>query len=164
MPTNLYGPGDNYHPQNSHVLPSFIRKFSDAKSNNLKNVICWGTGEALREFLYVEDLADACLFIIDNWSKIQKDISKNFKDISWINIGSDFEISIKDLAHKISDIVGYKGSIIWDSTKPNGTPRKKLDTKMINCLGWNATTNLDEGIRKTLNHFENENKLQIIRS
>ena len=164
MPTNLYGPGDNYHPQNSHVLPSFIRKFTDAKSNNSKNVICWGTGEALREFLYVEDLADACLFILDNWSKIQKNIAKNFEDISWINIGSDFEISIKDLAHKISDIVGYEGSIIWDSTKPNGTPRKKLDTKMINCLGWKAMTNLDEGIKKTLNHFEDENKLQIIRS
>ena len=156
MPTNLYGPGDNYHPLNSHVMPSLIRKFHEGKENNSKEIICWGTGLPLREFLYVDDLSKACLFILENWEFVLKNISleSKKKHLNWLNIGSKYEISIKELVEKISNIVGYKGEIIWDKQMPNGTPRKKLDTTKINKLGWEASTNLDEGIKLTLEDFK----------
>ena len=156
MPTNLYGPGDNYHPSNCHVLPSLIRKFYEAKTKNLKEVICWGTGDALREFLYVEDLAEACVFALENWdpNNIDAPRTSNGELLTILNIGSEEEISIKELAKKISNIIGFKGEINWDITKPNGTPRKKLDNQRINSLGWFPTINLDEGIKKTLFDFE----------
>jgi len=167
MPTNLYGPRDNYHPQNSHVIPSLIRKFHNAKKLNQNNVICWGTGSPLREFLYVQDLAKACLFLLRNWNPIE-DLSKqnvsNQEKICWINVGSQYEISIKELAEKISDACDYKGKIIWDNSKPDGTPRKKLDTSKINNLGWFPKISLDEGIKLTLDAYIKEeirNELRI---
>ena len=155
MPTNLYGPGDNYHSLNSHVLPSLIRRFHLAKVKNSKTVTCWGSGNVLREFLYVDDLADACIFLLNNWDPSDpnspKDISGN--PLYWINVGSNYEISIKELAEKISKIVGFTGEILWDTNKPDGTPRKKLDTEKLNNFGWQAKTNLDEGIRLTFENY-----------
>ena len=155
MPTNLYGPGDNYHLLNSHVLPSLIRRFHSAKLNNSKTVTCWGSGNVLREFLFVDDLAEACLFILNNWDPILSKSSKNIngETLYWINVGSDYEISIKNLAEKISNIVGFDGEICWDKSKPDGTPRKKLDTKWLDDFGWKAKTDLDEGIRLTLDDY-----------
>ncbi len=155
MPTNLYGPGDNYHSLNSHVLPSLIRRFHTAKLEHKKTVTCWGSGNVLREFLFVDDLAEACLFLLNNWDpslpNSPKDLSGN--PIFWLNVGSYYEISIKNLAEKISKIVGFNGEIYWDKSKPDGTPRKKLDTKRLDDFGWKAKTNLDEGIRLTLEDY-----------
>ena len=153
MPTNLYGENDNYDPLESHVLPALIRKFWIAKEQNLKKVICWGSGTPLREFLYVDDLADACLFTLEKWDPPKN----NFDSLNWLNVGSKFEISIKDLASKIANIIGYKGEIEWDKNKPDGTPRKKLDTTKLSLLGWEAKTNLDEGILKTINSLKKRN-------
>ena len=158
MPTNLYGPKDNYDPKESHVMAAFIRKFYEAKKYNKKQVICWGTGKPLREFLYVDDLAEACLFILENWFPVNNDSKSNTKDdqTCWLNVGSENEISIKNLAEKISRIISYEGEIIWDTNMPDGTPRKKLDTSKINKIGWSAKTDLKEGIEKTIKSFEQE--------
>ena len=156
MPTNLYGPGDNYNLLNSHVIPGLVRKFYDAKEKNLDFVECWGSGKPFREFLYVDDLAEACLFILENWSDVNLKIENNEKKINWLNIGSPFETSIKDLAKIISNQIGFKGEIIWNKDMPDGTPRKKLDTQKINDLGWRAKTDLEKGINLTLRHFKNE--------
>ena len=158
MPTNLYGPKDNYDPKESHVMAAFIRKFYEAKKYNKKQVICWGTGKPLREFLYVDDLAEACLFILENWFPVNNDSKSNTKEdqTCWLNVGSENEISIKNLAEKISRIISYEGEIIWDTNMPDGTPRKKLDTRKINQIGWSAKTNLKEGIEKTIKSFEQE--------
>jgi len=158
MPTNLYGPKDNYDPKESHVMAAFIRKFYEAKKYNKKQVICWGTGKPLREFLYVDDLAEACLFILENWFPVNNDSKSNTKEdqTCWLNVGSENEISIKNLAEKISRIISYEGEIIWDTKMPDGTPRKKLDTRKINKIGWSAKTDLKEGIEKTIKSFEQE--------
>ncbi len=148
MPTNLYGPKDNYNLENSHVLPALIRKFDEAKKNNLNQVICWGSGKPLREFLYVDDLADACIFALENINQREKKLENN-----WLNVGSEFEISIKNLAIKISKIIGFSGEIKWDLTKPDGTPRKKLDTSRLENMGWKAKTNLDDGILNTYKNY-----------
>tara|TARA_B100000927_G_scaffold285116_1_gene274822 strand:+ start:305 stop:1291 length:987 start_codon:yes stop_codon:yes gene_type:complete len=156
MPTNLYGPNDNYDLNSSHVMAALLRKFIEAKLSNKKNVTCWGTGKPLREFLYVDDFAEACLFILSNWEKINNNLPKdeNGNILNWLNIGSDFEISINDLANKIGSIINYRGEINWDKTKPDGTPRKKLNTDTMNNLGWVAQTDLDKGIRKTIESFK----------
>ena len=166
MPTNLYGPGDNYNDLNSHVLPSFIKKFSFAKRNNLPFVKCWGDGKPLREFLYVDDLAEACLFILENWHKLSKIKinDKNKELICWINVGSNSEISIKCLAELIAKEFSYTGEILWDKKMPNGTLRKKLNTKILDKLGWSCKTKLNEGIKITINSFNNEVEKKIIRS
>ena len=158
MPTNLYGPYDNYHETNSHVMASLIRKFHLAKINNLDEVICWGTGNPLREFLYVEDFAEACFKVLTKWNpnKFNSPNDNNGSPINWMNVGSKFEVSIKELAKKISTIIGYKGKIIWDTNMPDGTPRKKIDSQYINKLGWEATTNLDIGIQKTYESYKSE--------
>ena len=157
MPTNLYGPGDNYNLKNSHVIPALIRKFYDAKENNLKHVECWGTGNPFREFLYVDDLAEACIFILEKWSDSNfKKVKNKWQDINLLNVGSPFEISIKDLTGIISRQIGFKGEIIWNNNMPDGTPRKKLDTGKINELGWEAKTDLEKGIKLTLQHFKDE--------
>ena len=165
MPTNLYGPKDNYDYKNSHVMASLIRKFYEAKMNNLDEVICWGSGRPLREFLFIDDFADACLDVLKYWEPNEYSAPKNEQGelINWLNVGSDFEISIKDLSEKISDIVGYQGKIKWDLTMPDGTLRKKLDNYYINKLGWRAKTNLDEGIKMTLDSFSTERKTNKIR-
>jgi GDP-L-fucose synthase len=139
MPTNLYGPNDNYDLNNSHVLPALVRKMITAKKENHAQVEIWGTGSPLREFLYVDDLADACLFLMLNYNEAQH-----------VNVGSGHEISIKDLALLIKDIVGYKGEIFFNAAMPDGTPRKLLDCSFINKLGWQATTTLQQGIEKVV--------------
>jgi GDP-L-fucose synthase len=135
MPTNLYGPNDNYHPENSHVLPALLRKFHEGKVNSQPSVSVWGTGNALREFLHVDDFADACVFLMNHYDE------KEF-----VNIGVGKDISIKDLAYLIKKITGYNGEIIFDTDKPDGTPRKLMDTSKLNALGWKPKINLEEGI------------------
>ncbi len=166
MPSNLYGPGDNYHSLNSHVIPGLIKKFHAAIKSNSKYVTCWGSGAPMREFLYVDDLAEACLYILDKWNSLKARVPKDKegKEIFWLNVGSPFEISIKDLANKIADQMGFEGQILWDKNMPDGTPRKKLDTSKINSLGWEAKTNLEEGIELTLNHFQKEMSSNTIRN
>jgi len=142
MPTNLYGENDNFDLETSHVLPALIRKFHEAKYNNSPNVEIWGTGSPKREFLYSEDLADACVFLMDNY---------NGNEI--INIGVGEDISIMQLAEKIKKIVGYEGEVSFDPSKPDGTPRKLVDVSKINSLGWKANTTLEEGIKKTYHYY-----------
>ncbi len=146
MPTNLYGPHDNFNLETSHVLPAFIRKFHEAKVNNHDSVTIWGSGKPMREFLYVEDLADAILFLTENTDA--NDLYE--KDISHINIGSGKDITIDDLAKLIAEIVGFQGKIIHDATKPDGTPRKLMDVSRINQLGWEYKTELREGSNQNL--------------
>nr|WP_288812810.1 GDP-L-fucose synthase [uncultured Sphingobacterium sp.] len=136
MPTNLYGINDNYHPENSHVLPALIRKFHEAKVNNLDNVVIWGTGTPLREFLFSDDLADACVFLMNNYDEKQ-----------FVNIGIGEDLSIKDLAELIKEVIGYEGNISFDSSKPDGTPRKLMDVSKLHALGWKHKINLHEGIK-----------------
>lgn len=149
MPTNLYGPNDNFDLKTSHVLPAFIRKFHEAAELSEKEVIIWGTGKPLREFLYVQDLADAILFLMENVNA--EDLYE--KGITHLNIGTGMDISIDGLANMISEIVGYKGTINHDTSKPDGTPRKLLDVSRINSLGWKYKTELTEGIGKTYDFF-----------
>jgi GDP-L-fucose synthase len=150
MPTNLYGPNDNFDLQTSHVLPAFIRKFHEAKEKNQTEVIIWGTGKPLREFLFVEDLADAILFLLENVDA--KDLYG--KGISHLNIGTGKDISINELAKLIAEIIGYKGEIVHDATKPDGTPRKLLDVSRIYSLGWKYKTALREGIVQTYEFYK----------
>ncbi len=147
MPTNLYGTNDNYHPENSHVLPALIRKIVLAKKNNEPTVTIWGTGTPRREFLLVDDLADACYFLL-----------QNYNEPGIVNIGSASDISIKELAELIITEVGYKGQLLFDTTKPDGTPRKLMDTSKINSLGWKPSVELKDGIRKTIQEFDNLTK------
>ena len=164
MPTNLYGPGDNYNNSNSHVLPALIRRFYEAKKKREKNVTCWGTGNPLREFLYVDDLADACIFALERWSPDALTDNRLLeKYTSWVNVGCESEIKIKDLAKKISSLMEYQGEIEWDRTKPDGTMRKKLDISILSKLGWQAKTDLNKGIIYTINQFKEELRLNKIR-
>jgi GDP-L-fucose synthase len=142
MPTNLYGPKDNFDLENSHVMPALIRKILDAKTNNLHEVVLWGTGSPIREFLHVDDLARAVLVCLEKYN-----------DSQHINIGSGIEISIKNLALKIVNQIGYSGEIIWDTNRPDGTPRKVLDVTKISNLGWKPNISLDEGIRSTIDWY-----------
>jgi GDP-L-fucose synthase len=153
MPTNLYGPGDNYHPENSHVIPALIRKFHEAKLANAKEVVVWGTGTPRREFMYSEDMADACVFLMnlaeDQYSKLLgSDESKSGKfEPPLINIGVGKDITIKELAETVKAIVGFLGGIVFDSDKPDGTMQKLMDIKKLDALGWRSRTALDHGIK-----------------
>lgn len=142
MPTNLYGYNDNYHPQNSHVLPALIRRIHEAKETGASEVIVWGTGSPLREFLFADDLADACYMLM-----------QNYNEPGIINIGSGTDLSIKELAFLIKDVIGFKGNIIFDTTKPDGTPRKLMDNSKLKSLGWSPKTDLREGIEKSYHDF-----------
>lgn len=146
MPTNLYGINDNFNIENSHVLPALLRKFVEAKNKNEKNVNVWGTGTPLREFLYVEDLAEACLFLM-----------LHYNEESTINVGTGVEISIKELAETIKEKVGFKGNLVFDTSKPDGTPRKLLDVSKINKLGWKHKIDLEDGIQKTIEWLNQTN-------
>ncbi len=164
MPTNLYGQKDNYNPQNSHVLPALINKFYNAKIQGSKQVVCWGSGTPKREFLFVDDLADASIFILENVSIDNDnlyDLNNNFRGT--LNVGLGLDISIKELAELISSIIGYEGNIIWDSSKPDGTPRKLLDITKLNKMGWSAKTSLKQGIKLTLESYIEESRSQSIR-
>jgi GDP-L-fucose synthase len=143
MPTNMFGPGDNFDLENSHVLPALIRKFHDAKTRGHDKVTLWGSGSPLREFLHADDLASACLFLLENYDE----------EIA-INVGTGKDISIKELAELIKGIVGFEGNIDWDSSKPDGTPRKLLDVSRITALGWKPTISLEEGIRSTYEWYK----------
>ncbi|GAB4286758.1 MAG: GDP-L-fucose synthase [Ignavibacteriaceae bacterium] len=149
MPTNLYGPNDNFDPETSHVLPALIRKFHEAKVNGKPLVTLWGTGKPKREFLYVDDLANAIRFLIENTNA--EDLYET--GITHLNIGSGVDLSISELASVIAEIVGYKGSVRYDTTKPDGTPRKLMDVTRINNLGWKYSVSLEDGIRKTYDFF-----------
>jgi GDP-L-fucose synthase len=154
MPTNLYGPGDNYHPENSHVLPALIRRFHEAKAENREKVVCWGSGKPLREFLYSDDLADACLFLLQNVDC--RDIA--FEDETGtnqahINVGSGEEISIRELAEMVRLEVAYDGQVDWDTTRPDGTPRKLMDSTRLRTLGWEPRIRLKEGIALAYRDF-----------
>lgn len=142
MPTNLYGPNDNYHPEHSHVLPALIRRFHEAKTQNQPEVVCWGDGTPLREFLYVDDLAELCVYLMNTYDGDQT-----------INAGTGKEITIKNLTHLVAEIVGYKGKIVWDTSRPNGTPRKLLDVSRAEQLGWKYKTELSDGIRMAYQDF-----------
>ena len=144
MPTNLYGPNDNYHPEHSHVLPALIRRFHEAKISGLKEVTCWGDGSPLREFLYVDDLAELCVYLMNNYSGNET-----------VNAGTGKEITIKELTKLVAKIVGYNGEIKWDITKPNGTPRKLLDVSKAEKLGWKYKTQLEDGIKLAYDDFVN---------
>lgn len=146
MPTNLYGPNDNYHPEHSHVLPALIRRFHEAKENNLSEVVIWGTGTPLREFLYVDDLADACVYLMNTYSGNET-----------VNLGTGKELSIKELAELVKKVVGFKGNITFDITKPDGTPRKLLDVSKLEKLGWKYKTELEDGIKLSYEDFLNNN-------
>ena len=152
MPTNLYGPGDNYHPENSHVMAALISKFSKATLNSKPFVECWGSGVPLREFLHVDDLADAVVFCLENWQPNREDSPKDLigNPLNHLNVGTGKDISIKQLADKISELIGFKGDIIWDKSKPDGTPKKQLDISKISKLGWLPKISLDKGIRDTI--------------
>lgn len=148
MPTNLYGLNDNFNLQNSHVLPALLRKFIEAKQNNAPEVVVWGSGTPMREFLFVDDLAEACVFLM-----------QNYNDAETVNIGTGEDVTIKELAETIKKTVGFEGELVFDTTKPDGTPRKLLDVSKINNLGWKHKVNLQQGIEKTLdwvteNNFE----------
>ena len=142
MPTNLYGPNDNYHPEHSHVLPALIRRFHEAKESGVKSVTCWGDGSPLREFMYVDDLADLCVFLMNNYSGNET-----------VNAGTGKELTIKELTELVAKVVGYEGEILWDPSKPNGTPRKLLDVSKAAKLGWTYKTELEDGIRLTYKDF-----------
>ncbi len=148
MPTNLYGPNDNYDLQNSHVLPALIKKFYLAKKNNLASVEIWGTGEVLREFLYVDDLAEACLHLM-----------LNYNDKLFINVGSGKDISIKELALTVKKVVGFEGELKFDVSKPNGTPRKLMDVSRLAQAGWTYTTELEQGIQLAFADAQSQGKL-----
>ena len=158
MPTNLYGPKDNYDKDTSHVFPALIRKFYEAKVNSYPSVTCWGTGEPFREFMHSKDLGDACVFALENWDPDSADAPKdqNGDPITFLNVGTGSDIKISELAKKIAKAFDYKGEIIWDIQKPDGTPKKQLDVSKLNKLGWKAKIGLDEGIKMTIKTFKNE--------
>ncbi|EMO45756.1 GDP-L-fucose synthase family protein [Leptospira santarosai] len=148
MPTNLYGPGDNYHPENSHVLPALIRRFYEAKIKNLPEVVIWGTGKPLREFLYSDDMASACVFLMKHY-----DVVGDPKGGEHVNVGSGIEVSIRELAETVQEVVDYSGRLIFDLTKPDGTPRKFLDVSKLHKMGWKHRVELKEGIRLAFEDF-----------
>ncbi|OHX64929.1 GDP-L-fucose synthase [Flammeovirga pacifica] len=143
MPTNLYGYNDNYHPKNSHVLPALLRKFHEAKVNNSPTVEVWGSGSPLREFMFVDDLAEACFYLMQNYDEKQ-----------FVNVGTGVDLSIKELAENIKDVVGFEGELVWDSTKPDGTPRKLMDVSKLHNAGWHHKVDLKKGIEMTYEDFK----------
>lgn len=145
MPTNLYGPGDNYHPRNSHVLPALLRRFHEAREQGLPEVVAWGTGSPRREFLHVDDLADACAFLLGQ-----------AEPPDWINVGTGTDVTIRELTELVAEVTGYRGRIVWDSTKPDGTPRKLMDVSRLTTLGWRARVGLREGVERTYASFREE--------
>jgi len=159
MPTNMYGPGDNYHPENSHVLPALIRRFHEAKVSGLDRVVCWGSGNPLREFLYADDLAEACVFLLEKVN--YEDLA--FRDAtgtiySHVNVGSGKEISIRALAEFVKEVVGFQGEVAWDTSKPDGTPRKLMDSSRLRDLGWTPKVDLKKGLTLAYEDFLRQTK------
>jgi GDP-L-fucose synthase len=156
MPTNLYGPGDNYHPTNSHVLPALIRRFHEATETNSDRVICWGTGTPLREFLHVDDLGEACVFALERWQP-------GPEDLQFMNVGTGVDLTIRELAEAVAEATGFQGEICWDPTKPDGTPKKQLDVSRMAALGWKARIPLIQGLTKTVALFREQLNTQQAR-
>ena len=156
MPTNLYGPGDNYNQQNSHVLPALIRRFHDAKESGAESVTCWGTGSPMREFLHVDDLGDASVYALEHWQPRPN-------ELQFLNVGTGMDLTIKDLAHAVAETMGFTGSIRWDTSKPDGTPKKQLDVSRLKALGWQARIPLEEGLRSTATLFRDQASSSLMR-
>tara|TARA_Y100000589_G_C27107091_1_gene610568 strand:- start:826 stop:1308 length:483 start_codon:yes stop_codon:yes gene_type:complete len=158
MPTNLYGTNDNYHPNNSHVMASLLRKFILAKKKSQKSVTCWGTGNPLREFMHVDDLASAVVFALENWdpSDDNAPVDINHEPLLYLNVGSGLEISIKKLSEIIAEETCFEGEIIWDQSKPDGTPRKLLNIEKLKSIGWEPNISLRDGIKRTLKEIYNQ--------
>ena len=156
MPTNLYGPGDNYHPTNSHVLPALIRRFHEAAERGDATVTCWGTGSPLREFLRVDDLGDACVFVLEQWQP-------GADELQFLNVGTGVDLTIRQLAEAVAAATGYKGEIVWDTSKQDGTPKKQLDVSRLAALGWRARIALDEGLRSTVALFRQQLQENLVR-
>ena len=156
MPTNLYGPGDNYHPTNSHVLPALIRRFHEAAEAHAPSVTCWGTGTPLREFLHVDDLGEACLFALEHWQP-------GPDQLQFLNVGTGVDLSIRELAEAVAAATGFQGEICWDASKPDGTPKKQLDVSRLAALGWGARIPLAEGLASTVAEFRQQLAQQSVR-
>ena len=146
MPTNLYGPGDNYHPENSHVMAAMIRRFHEAKQADVTRVTCWGTGTPLREFLHVDDLGEACVFALEHWQPAPEELQH-------LNVGTGSDLTIRELAELVAQGVGYGGEIHWDASKPDGTPKKQLDVSRLAKLGWQAQISLETGVSQTIENY-----------
>jgi GDP-L-fucose synthase len=154
MPTNLYGINDNFHPENSHVIPALMQRLHQAKMNNDPGVVVWGTGNAMREFLYVDDMAEASLFVLDLDEKTYKANTQTM--LSHINIGTGVDVTIREMAETMKEIIGYTGKIIFDTTKPDGAPRKLIDITRLKDMGWNYAVELKEGLNKTYIWYKND--------
>ena len=157
MPTNLYGPGDNYHPENSHVLPALIRRFHEAKESGAESVTCWGTGSPMREFMHVDDLGEACVFALEKWKPASG-------ECQFLNAGTGVDVSIKNLAEMISRCIEFTGTINWDTCKPDGTPKKQLDISKLKELGWASTISLETGIGQAIADYSQSTKNSSLRS
>jgi GDP-L-fucose synthase len=157
MPTNLYGPGDNYHPTHSHVLPALIRRFHEAALAQAPSVTCWGTGSTLREFLHVDDLGEACVFALEHWDP-------GPEELQFLNVGTGVDLSIRELAEAVAAATGYQGEIYWDRSKPDGTPKKQLDVSRLAGLGWRARIPLAEGLQQAVAAFRQELATGVMRA
>jgi len=155
MPTNLYGPGDNYHPENSHVLPALIRRFHEAKESGAESVTCWGTGSPMREFLHVDDLGDACVFALENWQPKPE-------ELKFLNVGTGVDLSIRELAEAVAHATGFMGAIHWDASKPDGTPKKQLDVSRLKAHGWRARIPLEKGLKSTVALFRDKETRSLV--
>jgi GDP-L-fucose synthase len=156
MPTNLYGPGDNYHPTNSHVLPALIRRFHEAAERGDASVTCWGTGTPLREFMHVDDLGEACVFALEHWQPVSE-------QLQFLNVGTGVDLTIRELAEAVAAATGFHGDIHWDTSKPDGTPKKQLDVSRLAFLGWRARISLREGLESTVALFPDQHRQQLVR-
>ena len=154
MPTNLYGPGDNYHPSNSHVLPALISRFHEAVVTNAKTVVCWGSGSPLREFLHVTDLGEACVFALEQWKPTPE-------ELNFMNVGTGIDLTLREVAHEVAKATGFSGEIIWDLTKPDGTPKKQLDVSRLKKMGWQARICFEDGLRDTVELFRKSEKRSL---
>jgi GDP-L-fucose synthase len=165
MPTNLYGPGDNYHPFNSHVLPALIRRFHEAAERGDVSVTCWGSGSPLREFLHVDDLGEACVFALEHWDPAAPEAPKDEagEPLPFLNVGTGVDLTIRALAEAVAQATGFQGEIVWDSTKPDGTPKKQLDVSRLAQLGWRARIPLAEGLSSTVALFRQQLQDNLVR-
>jgi len=165
MPTNLYGPGDNYHPTNSHVLPALIRRFHEAAEAQVDTVTCWGTGTPLREFLHVDDLGEACVFALEHWDPAAPGApcDSTGAPLPFLNVGTGIDLSIRELAEAVAAATGFAGTIAWDTTKPDGTPKKQLDVSRLAALGWRARIPLAEGLVSTVAEFRDQLSENLVR-
>ncbi len=166
MPTNLYGKGDNYHKKNSHVLPALIDRFHSHQKENMKSIKCWGSGEARREFMHVKDLAEASVFSLENWDpkKDNAPLDELGEPLTWLNVGTGVDITIKELAKMIADITSFEGKILWDKSKPDGTYQKLLDVSKLKYLGWNSKISLKEGLKETYEDYKKDVLFNRLRS